>query len=924
LEAANYTPYKHSIVQPMRQLLLTRNNAQIIKEVFAETGCAVVVPPEQAPVVYIIGPSQQLPQAVAAVATKMEPYHSITLDIKNAYYVPPSMPAPAKGKKPAPPTPEQQAAILLAAKTAKAYAIDVARHMRKMGTLKALEKELGVEIIYPSDTTLYDLNLFCPLLIVGRTQEAVNAAKGRVVEIANKYRSSEGRVSHLYIEPLRFKHIHGKDGKGAKKLAAATSVELLFPEDAEDDQITLFYEGEATEAEEIAAAIEQAKEQVNELVKDQIEIVSKVLPITQELHEKVQGERGTIINALNPSSVHIQFGAPKARFGRPAPASAENAENTITLRGPPAGVSSTAAAIVQFLKENEDKETADVVTEPYTYPAKFSGNLIGAKGANINKLRDDYGVEIKLSEGSGEITGVKVCVDAARRKLNAQVKEFEDKAVLHVKVPQQFHSVIIGPGGSTVRRLEERYDVRINFPKAAKEEDGEAPKQAADEIVIKGSKKGAEEARKEIDELYKYEAENAHTATISVLAKSVGYMFKNASKDIKALRDESSARIIIPQEDKDAEPESIVEIKIRGTKADVAHAKAVLSKIAKTAEDTSVKTIVVDKKFHRALIGPGGNTLRDIVVKAGGPDDRQAQARLVRFPNQDSESNEITVQGSSGIVDKIIASIERIVAEKENQVTEILPVAPEKHRKLIGREGATRRDLEAKFKVTIDIPRQRPGVPQTNPDIKITGVPSAVEECKAHITEMVKEPDGELLEVPRRLHHAIADGGFFMQLQKDFKVTVDHNGIPRPSKPEDPKPSSAKDMPLITDDGSDEKIFWEVVENTASGEEGTYPWVLRGKPEQVEQAKAEIQRAIENAEKQSFTGFLILPDPRKYRLVVGPGGSTVDKIRKETGCRITVPRNQTGGGEAIVLNGDKNGLEQAKDAILKVVAGNDK
>lgn len=317
-----------------------------------------------------------------------------------------------------------------------------------------------------------------------------------------------------------------------------------------------------------------------------------------------------------------------------------------------------------------------------------------------------------------------------------------------------------------------------------------------------------------------------------------------------------------------------------------------------------------------------GQTLKDIVVKAGGPADRQALARLVRFPSQESDSNEIIVEGNVEIVNKIVKSIEGVVAVKENQVTEKVAVAPERHRKLVGRGGNTRRELESQFNVTIDIPRQRADQPQTNPNIKITGVPSAVGEAKAHILEMIKEPEGETLEVPRRLHHAIADGGFFKHLQKEYRVTVGHDGQPKPAKPEDPKPKAAQNLPLITDEADEERVFWEVVENSSvsGGEEGVYPWILHGPPEGIAGAKAEIESAVEAAAKQPYMGFLILPDPTKYRLVVGHGGSTVDRIRKETGCRIVVPRTRPGGGsEAITLHGEKEGLEKAKDAILRVV-----
>lgn len=322
------------------------------------------------------------------------------------------------------------------------------------------------------------------------------------------------------------------------------------------------------------------------------------------MHEKIRGEQGTTINALNPSSAFVRFGAPKVGLRWIAPKADENVENTITLRGPPAHVAATTANIKQFLKDHPGTESPDPVTEPFDYPKQFSGSLIGTRGANINKLRDDFGVDIRLSEGSGEIKGVKVCVNAARRKLNGQIKELEDKAVIPIKVPQQFHSTIIGSEGSTVRRLEERYHVRINFPKAAMAADEGGPRQAPDEIIIKGSKKGAEEARQEISDLWHCEAENAHIAVIKILAKSLRY-FKSASRDIKQLRDECPARISIPPENPGADPESTLEIKIRGKKDHVAHAQAILSRIARDAENTTTRVITVDKKYHRSLIGPG-------------------------------------------------------------------------------------------------------------------------------------------------------------------------------------------------------------------------------------------------------------------------------------------------------------------------------
>jgi rRNA processing protein Krr1/Pno1 len=312
-----------------------------------------------------------------------------------------------------------------------------------------------------------------------------------------------------------------------------------------------------------------------------------------------------------------------------------------------------------------------------------------------------------------------------------------------------------------------------------------------------------------------------------------------------------------------------------------------------------------------------GSNLRDIVVKAGGSDDRRELARAVQFPKQDTDGNTIKIEGRSDVVEKIIAQITDFVSQRESQVTEVLDVPQEKHRSLIGRGGETKKSLEAQFKVSIDIPRQGSG--QTS--VKIVGQEADVAKAKAHIASLVKEQEGETVQVPRALHHAVANNGqFFRRLKSDHQVTVDHAGKAIPSKP---APAAVRvaagALPLITDDDDTaaDVHSWNVVENIST-EEGDIPWVLRGSTENIEKAKKAIDAALEQAKKQNATGFLILPDPKTYRYVIGQGGSKVNTIRKQSGCKITVPRDQAQ-GEAIEVVGTKEGVEKAKDLILAAV-----
>lgn len=276
------------------------------------------------------------------------------------------------------------------------------------------------------------------------------------------------------------------------------------------------------------------------------------------------------------------------------------------------------------------------------------------------------------------------------------------------------------------------------------------------------------------------------------------------------------------------------------------------------------------------------------------------------------------------MVDKIVAAIEAFAGQKENSTTESIEVAPEKHRMLIGRGGEVRRALESQFKIGLDIPKLSQQGPARS-QVKLSGQPADVEKAKAHILELVKDQEGETFQVPRRYHQAVSDNGqFFRRLRNDHKVTVDHAGHQPPKRSAAlprPQVNGGTSLPLITDDqDSIDNHSWELIESGESAEEGDIPWILRGSPESVAKARAILEKAIEQAKSQQSQsiGYLVLPDPKTYRFIIGQGGSQINTIRKETGCKISVPRDQSQ-GSAIEIVGSREGVEEARDIILDVV-----
>lgn len=308
---------------------------------------------------------------------------------------------------------------------------------------------------------------------------------------------------------------------------------------------------------------------------------------------------------------------------------------------------------------------------------------------------------------------------------------------------------------------------------------------------------------------------------------------------------------------------------------------------------------------------------------------------MVQIPKQAETGNGIKVEGNPEVVSRIIDAINSFVAHRESQVTETVEVPPGRHGALIGRGGETRKAIESEHNVTMLIP----GTSVTGPArslIKLSGAPSDVAAAKERILGMTKEAEGVTINVPQHLHHAVADthGNIFQLLRRDLRVNVDHAGQSKPPRPTPPpKTSQPKtNMPLITDDAPssgdsldpEANHQFDIVDlapSKGADPNATIPWILRGPDATaVKRAQEQIEKALAAAQ-DAVTGYLVLPDPKLNRYVIGQGGSMVNRIRKETGARIDVPKAgaEGRGREAIEIVGTRPQVESAKEMIIAAV-----
>ncbi|KAJ5548149.1 hypothetical protein N7513_005383 [Penicillium frequentans] len=898
----------------LRQLAINRgqhqfilgNEADALHQFVAQTGCAIILPPasDDSEFLTITGPVDQIEAGVNHAMDLATSMQMASIDLSRQH---PNAPAGPH-----------------------AHARALTQYLKRRQIIKQLESAYDAHIaLSPS--------VEGPVAWEVYSRDGKNTIRARsdIMNLVQAHPPS--RLRHVPVDPYFHPYLRSR---GASKLQGEYGVHLLVPEDIDSPEVVLVYEGPTStasnfevprqrpspaEVAEFEKSLLEAQAFLLSTLGNQNDIVGASVSVPAKYQEKARKFIIREQDAKGEDSIPV-----RAIVGEPKASKCE-----ISLRGPSESVSELAAKLEAFVVEQEQDDLERGYTNTFDFPQKFANFLIGKRGENINKLREEFDVDIKVENGKVEVKGPKAKADATRMRIMNMGKKWEDETTHVLKVPAQYHRELIGQRGTLVNRLQDRYSVRVQFPRAAASTDDQSvaetasdagvarnrPQQASDEVIIKGPSKGADAARDEILGLLQWVIDHSNSATISVAQSQVASLIGQRGREMDKLRADTGAQIDVPAANDAPDASGRVQIRVKGTKQQVAEAKKILQQRATDFDATVTKSIEVEKKYHKALIGGGGANIRKIVVDAGGPSDGSA-ARMVRFPKPDSTESTIRLEGNGKIVDSIIAAIEEFVKERADQVSETVDVPTAQHRLLIGRGGDTRRGIESKFNVTLDIPKQGSG----RTDVKLKGASGAVAEAKEHIQGMMKDQHAETAFVPTHLHHAVADNGaFFRRLRSDHQVTVDHAGKSVPANPASEETRSSANgtsLPLITDDPTEatDAHSWKVIDNSLSADADTtpFPWVLSGSPENVAKARAAIEKAVASASQQSATGYLILPDPKTYRFVVGQGGSQINAIRKKTGCRINVPKDQAR-GEAIEIRGSSAGLEEAKDMILEAV-----
>ncbi|KAG2150530.1 hypothetical protein DEU56DRAFT_33581 [Suillus clintonianus] len=783
-------------------------------------------------------------------------------------------------------------------------------------------------------------------------KSVVDAVVRQISELIGKLIGATREVS---VEWLVHRIVQGKNAKKLKQFHEAHNVQVFFPpESAEQSQVLLVYDPLSPSAS--PSPVEKEKhlnivvEELLTMVKEAGEVKSQLVPVEKRWHEAVVGQEGTTLNAIigEDTTLSIKVGAQ---------AGDASDEDVILVRGAIIDVDRAVKEILQVVEDAKNDAIVSSYSIEFDIDREYVGRVVGAQGSGVNRLRDALGVKVDFSDEADEkekdagkkkkaavthqkskvkITGRKENVEEAKKRILSQVERLADETSEVLKIPNQYHAQLIGQSGKYAIRLEENYGVKITFPRSSGENgEGKTREQLKpDEVLIKGGKRGVASAKSELLEALEFEKENNKVLTFDVPSRSVSRILGKGGASIHEIKDDTGAQIDV---DKTGDgSSSVTQITVRGTKEAINAAKSAILAIADQVGEEITASLVIEPKFHRTIIGAGGQGLKDLINRCGGPSDPKLQAGLVRFPRQGESSDDVRLRGEPKLVNKVKEELEKIVATLRDRVVLAVEIPASQHRNLIGRGGQHLNDLQNRTGVQVQFPGSRSynqfGDPENASEmadadpaniVKVSGprkaCEAAVEELKTHVKPAAPEGVTAIVSVPLKYHHVISQQGQFFRTLRNFGVSVEQSGKPqKPAVPTAPPQNGsttariddAEDVPSI-------EIDWQVAENYLDAEEGDSEWTLKGSDAAgLERAQSLIQDAIAQAAAMTCVGFLSLPDRSAFPRIVGSKGSNVTRLRNETGADITVGRENS----TIIIIGSESAVDAAKEAILKQIS----
>jgi len=661
--------------------------------------------------------------------------------------------------------------------------------------------------------------------------EGVNRAKETIMAC---YKEMERKCQTVSVEVRKSQHryVIGARGSNIAEILSATGVSVEMPTtDSSSETITL-----RGPQDKLGGALTMVYAKANSVVQSEIEAPTW-------LHKFIIGRKGANIKQITQDlpKVHVEF---------------TDKAGGIKLEGPPEEVEAAQEKLSAMITEMQSKLTFDQLT----VDPKFYKHIIGKSGSNINRIRNETGVLINISEADGSniirLEGSPQGVKDAKKELSELVAKMENEKERDIIIEQRFHRNIIGQKGDKIREIRDKFNqVQISFPD---------PGEQCEIVKIRGPKEDVDQCYRHLQKMVKDLLESSYQVKVSVFRQFHKFVIGKAGANINKIREETSTRIDLPSEGSNSD-----EITITGKMENCELAKKRIEKIQEDLAAIVEMDIIIPAKFHNSMIGAGGKLIQSISEECGGV--------AIKFPPPDAKSDKVTIRGPKDDVAKAKDMLVELSNEKqEASFSTEVRAKPQHHRFLIGRSGANIKKIRDATGARIIFP--------TNKDedkelITIIGRKDAIGKAKEQLESIIKELDKIAEDTmtidPKHHRHFVARRGEVLR-----QISEQYGGVTVSF------PRAGVDSDKVT---------------------------LKGVEKCVQEAKARMLEIVSDLE-QMVSIEVIIPQ-RYHRTVMGARGSKVQNITTEFDVQIKFPDRDMGQQEYAETNGDAEGVNGTAENV---------
>uniref|UniRef100_A0A8I6AEL3 Vigilin n=1 Tax=Rattus norvegicus TaxID=10116 RepID=A0A8I6AEL3_RAT len=669
------------------------------------------------------------------------------------------------------------------------------------------------------------------------TKEGIEKARHEVLLISAE--QDKRAVERLEVEKAFHPFIAGPYNRLVGEIMQETGTRINIPPPSVNRTEIVF----TGEKEQLAQAVARIKK-IYEEKANSFTVSSVSAP--SWLHRFIIGKKGQNLAKITQQmpKVHIEF---------------TEGEDKITLEGPTEDVNVAQEQIEGMVKDLINR--MDYVEINIDH--KFHRHLIGKSGANINRIKDQYKVSVRIPPDSEKsnlirIEGDPQGVQQAKRELLELASRMENERTKDLIIEQRFHRTIIGQKGERIREIRDKFpEVIINFPD---------PAQKSEIVQLRGPKNEVEKCTKYMQKMVADLVENSYSISVPIFKQFHKNIIGKGGANIKKIREESNTKIDLPAENSNSET-----IVITGKRANCEAARSRILSIQKDLANIAEVEVSIPAKLHNSLIGTKGRLIRSIMEECGGVH--------IHFPVEGSGSDTVVIRGPSSDVEKAKKQLLHLAEEKQTKsFTVDIRAKPEYHKFLIGKGGGKIRKVRDSTGARIIFPAAED---KDQDLITIIGKEDAVREAQKELEALIQNLDNVvedyMLVDPRHHRHFVIRRGQVLR-----EIAEEYGGVMVSF------PRSGTQSDKVT---------------------------LKGAKDCVEAAKKRIQEIIEDLEAQVTVECAI---PQKFhRSVMGPKGSRIQQITRDYNVQIKFPDREENPVHSVEPSIQENGDEAGEGREAK-------